>query len=90
MDPILKAAGTDHPYWVTEWGYPRYLFGKPPDEAKRLHQFHHFLGALKSYQPPGLSWGHVMLFNFDMMAQYDLYVDGRLLESAQILRRTEY
>jgi len=31
-----------------------------------------------------------MLFNFDMMAQYDLYVDGRLLESAQILRRTEY
>ncbi|MBT7298427.1 MAG: hypothetical protein HN849_02885 [Victivallales bacterium] len=90
MDPILKAAGTDHPYWVTEWGYPRYLFGKPPDEAKRLRQFHHFLGALKSYQPPGLSWGHVMLFNFDMMAQYDLYVDGRLLESAQSLRRTEY
>jgi hypothetical protein len=90
MDPILDRAGTDVPYWVTEWGYSRHMFGTPPDESKRLTQFRYFLDALKSYQPGRIAWGHVMLFNFDMMPQYDVYEDGQLLESGEILRWLEY
>ncbi len=90
MDPILDRAGTDVPYWVTEWGYSRHMFGMPPDESKRLTQFRYFLDALKSYQPGRIAWGHVMLFNFDMMPQYDVYEDGQLLESGEILRWLEY
>ena len=31
-----------------------------------------------------------MLFNFDLMPQYDVYEDGQLLESGEILRWLEY
>lgn len=90
MDPILDRAGTDVPYWVTEWGYPRHTFGRPPDESKRLTQFRYFLDALKSYRPGRITWGHVMLFNFDLMPQYDVYEDGQLLESGEILKWVDY
>ncbi|MAF10598.1 hypothetical protein CMK11_09110 [Candidatus Poribacteria bacterium] len=90
MDPILDQAGTDLPYWVTEWGYPRHMFGTPSDESKRLAQFGYFLDALKGYRPGGITWGQVMLFNFDMMPQYDVYEDGQLLESGEILKWVEY
>ncbi len=90
MNPILDRVGMDLPYWVTEWGYPRHMFGTPPDESKRLVQFRYFLDALKSYRPAQITWGHVMLFNFDMMPQYDVYEDGRLLESGEILKWTEF
>lgn len=56
MDPILNRVGTDLPYWVTEWGYPRYMFGEPSDESKRLAQFRYFLDALKSYRPGQITW----------------------------------
>jgi hypothetical protein len=90
MDPILERVGTDVPFWVTEWGYPRHMFGLPPDESKRLTQFRYFLDALKSYRPGRITWGDVMLFDFDMMPQYDIYADGRLLESGEILRWAQY
>jgi hypothetical protein len=90
MDPILHRVGTDLPYWVTEWGYPRHMFGNPPDESRRLAQFRFFLDALKSYQPGRITWGHVMLFDFDMMPAYDVYADGQLLESGRILNWAEY
>ncbi len=90
MNPILDRVGTDLPYWITEWGYPRHMFGSPPDESKRLAQFRYFLDAVKLYRPGQITWGHIMLFNFDMMPQYDVYDDGRLLESGEILKSTEY
>jgi len=90
MDPILDRVGTDLPYWVTEWGYPRHMFGSPPDESKRLAQFRYFLDALKNYRPGQITWGHVMLFNFDMMPQYDVYEGRRLLKSGEILNWVEY
>lgn len=90
MDPIVESAGTDLPYWVTEWGYPRYMFGSPPDESKRLQQFRYFLDALKLYRPGEVLWGRILLFNFDMMEQYNVCVEGRLVRSAEILKCTEY
>lgn len=90
MDPIVARVGTDLPYWVTEWGYPRYMFGTPPDESKRLRQFRYFLDAVKRYRSNEVAWGEVLLFNFDMMSEYNICDEGRLLESAKILRWQEY
>ncbi|QHI70794.1 hypothetical protein [Tichowtungia aerotolerans] len=84
LKPLIRNAGKDKPIYISEWGYAGWLNNVKLAEEDRLKQFRIFIRALESKPFSDLTFGEIMLFDYDIMPPFSVYQDGALTPAARI------